>query len=142
MIRKSALFAFAAVAALGIATLSSSPASAGPHGFKGKHFHGKHSHFVHRHRWHRPHWRGHWRRPIYVVSRPVIYRTAPIVYAVPKAGPCTCLTKEYTIEGAVLFKDRCTNEMAMNPPALPQQTALQAPVQPQYAPQPQAPAQQ
>src|SRR5689334_17084486 len=32
------------------------------------------------------------------------------------AGPCTCLTKEYTSEGAVLFKDRCTNEMAMNPP--------------------------
>ena len=29
-------------------------------------------------------------------------------------GPCTCLSKEYTQEGAVLFKDRCTNEAAMN----------------------------
>ena len=43
---------------------------------------------------------------------------------------CTCLTKEYTPEGAVLFKDICTNEAAINPPArLPQQTG--------YAPQPQ-----
>jgi hypothetical protein len=33
------------------------------------------------------------------------------------------LTKEYTPEGAVLFKDRCTNEAAMNPPPpAPQQT--------------------
>ena len=42
--------------------------------------------------------------PAYAVARPAV------------AGPCTCLTKEYTPEGAVLFKDRCTNEMAMNPP--------------------------
>jgi hypothetical protein len=39
------------------------------------------------------------------------------------------LSKEYTPEGAVLFKDRCTSEMAMNPPAAaPQQTS--------YAPAP------
>ena len=70
--------------------------------------------------------------PTYVASRPV-------------AGPCTCLSKEYTPDGAVLFKDRCTNEMAMNPPSAPQQTG-QAEVQQQTAqyqqqyvqPQPQA----
>jgi hypothetical protein len=58
--------------------------------------------------------------PTYVVSRPVISRP----------GPCTCLSKEYTQEGAVLFKDRCTSEMAINPPLqAPQQTG--AVVQPQ-----------
>ena len=50
--------------------------------------------------------------PAYVASRPVA--AAP--------GPCTCLSKEYTQEGVVVFKDRCTNEMAMNPPPAPQQT--------------------
>ncbi len=37
-----------------------------------------------------------------------------------KDRPHTCLSKEYTPEGAVLFKDRCTTEMAMNPPAVAQ----------------------
>lgn len=60
--------------------------------------------------------------PTYVASRPVA--AAP--------GPCTCLSKEYTPEGAVLFKDRCTNEMAMNPPPAPQQTG-EADVQQQTA---------
>ena len=46
-------------------------------------------------------------------------------------GPCTCLSKEYTPDGRVLFKDRCTNEAAMNPPIItPQQTgSIDAPVQ-------------
>jgi hypothetical protein len=44
-------------------------------------------------------------RPIYpVVARPV-------------ASTCTCLVKEYLPNGAVLFRDVCTNESAMNPPA-------------------------
>ena len=57
-------------------------------------------------------------RPVYVASRPV-------------AGPCTCLSKEYTSDGRVLFKDLCTNEAAINPPVVaPQQTgAIDAPVQ-------------
>ena len=60
--------------------------------------------------------------PIYrpvpvVVSRPVYVAARPVV-ATP--GPCTCLSKEYTPEGAVLFKDRCTTEMAMNPPSVAQ----------------------
>ena len=46
--------------------------------------------------------------PTYVVSRPVA------------AAPAPCLSKEYTQEGAVLFKDRCTGEMAMNPPVVTQ----------------------
>jgi hypothetical protein len=67
-------------------------------------------------RWHRPVWYGY-----SYVPRPV-------------AGPCTCLSKEYTPEGAVLFKDRCTNEMAMNPPpAPPQQTGALDQQQPQAA---------
>jgi hypothetical protein len=49
-------------------------------------------------------------RPVYVAARPVSYTP----------GPCTCLSKEYTPQGAVLFKDRCTTEMAMNPPAVAQ----------------------
>ena len=48
-------------------------------------------------------------------------RTPPTAPRVVAPGPCTCLSKEYTPEGAVLFKDRCTNEAAINPPA-PQQT--------------------
>ena len=47
-------------------------------------------------------------RPVYVAARPVA--STP--------GPCTCLSKEYTQEGAVVFKDRCTAEMAMNPPVV------------------------
>ncbi|MSO68358.1 MAG: hypothetical protein EXQ82_11320 [Pseudolabrys sp.] len=39
----------------------------------------------------------------------------PVRYAVPVAGPCTCLTKDYTPEGTVVFKDLCTKEMASAP---------------------------
>jgi hypothetical protein len=58
--------------------------------------------------------------PIYkpvpvVVSRPVYVAARPVSYT---PGPCTCLSKEYTQEGAVVFKDRCTAEMAMNPPVV------------------------
>jgi hypothetical protein len=72
-----------------------------------------------------PHVKPKWPKPpVHVhVHRRVIY-AAPAVYAVSRPaapGPCTCLSKEYTQEGAVLFKDRCTNEMAMNPPPPPQQ---------------------
>jgi hypothetical protein len=52
------------------------------------------------------------------------------------------LSKEYTQEGAVLFKDNCTNEMAMNPPAeSPGPAAEVAPQQPQAAYVPQYPPQ-
>jgi hypothetical protein len=69
----------------------------------------------------------HWKHPrIWYVPRPVVYGTpAPVV----STSRCTCLTKEYTPEGAVLFKDVCTNEAAMNPPAVA--PAPTAQVQPQ-----------
>jgi len=151
MFKKSTLLALAGALTLGVAMLS--PVSADAKGFHGggghgggMKFHGGggfkgHGHFHgHRHpgirihpRWPRPHWHVHYRRHYWV---------APVAtYAVARpavAGPCTCLTKEYTPEGAVLFKDRCTSEMAMNPPAAaPQQTSYApAPVY-QTAPQPQ-----
>jgi hypothetical protein len=43
-------------------------------------------------------------RPVTLVSRPVV-------------STCNCLTKEYTQEGQVVFKDVCTQEMAMAPVA-------------------------
>jgi hypothetical protein len=56
--------------------------------------------------------------------------TAYSAVRVATPGPCTCLSKEYTPEGAVLFKDRCTNEAAMNPPVpAPQQTGALDPQQ-------------
>ncbi len=61
---------------------------------------------VHNHHFH---WRYVWRhgyRPIYI-ERAAYAATAP--------GPCTCLTKEYTPEGVVVFKDLCTKEMASAP---------------------------
>jgi len=128
MFRKSALLAVAASAALGLALLGSNDAFArghgggggghggghgmhggGGHGMHGgggfRHVHGHYRHW-HRHyvRWHRPLVYGYTGTATYAVARPAV------------AGPCTCLTKEYTPEGAVLFKDRCTNETAMNPP--------------------------
>ena len=140
MFRKSALLAVAASAALGLALLASTDALArghggghggghGIHGGGGMRMHGgggfRHVHRHHRH-WHRHYVR--WHRPLvygytsYAVARPAV------------AGPCTCLTKEYTPEGAVLFKDRCTNEMAMNPP-LQQSGAIEPQAGPTYAAQ-------
>ena len=123
MIRKSALLAVAATAALGFALLNPTLASA--HGHKGHHGHGHHGHHHHghhhhgHHHHHRRHWHVHYRyRPYYYAARPVI--STP--------GPCTCLSKEYTPQGQVLFKDRCTNEAAINPP-LQQQSAVEAPQQ-------------
>ncbi len=43
--------------------------------------------------------------------RPVRYGAVQVV----SNGPCTCLTKDYTPEGQVVFKDLCTKEMAMAP---------------------------
>ena len=68
---------------------------------------------------HRPHWhwRFGWRRNYWLT--PVV--TTGVATGVIATGPgwnrCSCLTKEYTQEGAVVFKDLCTKESAMNPPA-------------------------
>jgi len=59
-----------------------------------------HPHFHHHYRYV---WRHGYVRPIGYVAR----ATEP--------GPCTCLTKEYTPDGTVVFKDLCTKEMASAP---------------------------
>jgi hypothetical protein len=128
---KSTIVAFAAVAALGTTMLTATTTSADAHGFHGHRGHRGVSHVGFRH----PHWHGHrhyWRhRHVYYVPRPVIYAARPVVYgAAPVVNRCTCLTKEYTPEGAVLFKDICTNEAAISPPPAPVQTGMVAPQAP------------
>jgi hypothetical protein len=93
---------------------------------------------------HRPHFRPHWCHRLYAHCRvhvrwprPLLY-TAPVVattYAVAPlaAAPaprCTCLTKEYTQDGLVVFKDVCTKEVA-SAPIGNTQTQLQLPAQQQ-----------
>ena len=151
MIRKSTLLAVAASAALGLAMLAPVSASAkgghggghggGGHGMHGGGHHGHGGgHHVHR-RHHHPHWHVRWHRPIWYGVRPVYTAYSTRIVS---PGPCTCLSKEYTPEGAVLFRYRCTNEAAMNPPApAPQQTGALEPQGQQYSqqyvqPQPQA----
>ena len=76
-----------------------------------------HVHFWPRWWW----WRHAWRRPYWIapvvvgggVATAATYASTPA----PATSTCTCLTKQYTPQGAVVFKDVCTNEMAMNPPA-------------------------
>ena len=151
MLRKSILLAVSATASLGFAVFNPSLAEARGHGHGGghggggmhrggggHHGHGHRGHHGghHHHRHHR-HWYVRWHRPVWY-GYGYSYAARPAV-----AGPCTCLSKEYTPEGAVLFKDRCTNEMAMNPPpqqtgALDQQQPPQAAYQQQVVqPQPQ-----
>ncbi len=136
MIRKSLLLAVAAAATFGASMLMTSTADArgfGP-GARGP-SHGpsfsranfvRHPGFHHHH--HR-HWHAHWRYPrIWYYPRPIYtgYAAAPL--AAPVANTCNCLTKQYTQDpsnpgvNVVVFKDVCTGELAMNPPA-------QAPVQ-------------
>ena len=90
-------------------------------------------HFRHIHL--RPHWchRFPWRCKVHVRwPRPIIYGAAPVIAAAtyaaaPVAAPaprCTCLTKEYTPEGLVVFQDVCTKEVASAPVGT---TALPAP---------------
>ncbi len=139
MFRKSTMLAIAAAASFGLAMASAGTASAKPnYPHNGKiaqpkmmpkpHFPkgppkivmprpNKPPHF-HPH-WPKkpPHWHVHVRHPrVWYAPRPVVYgAVAPVVTATNR---CSCLVKEYTPEGAVLFRDVCTNEMAMNPPAI------------------------
>ena len=48
-----------------------------------------------------------------VVERPII-RPVNLVQR-PVVTTCNCLTKEYTQDGQVMFKDLCTQEMALAP---------------------------
>jgi hypothetical protein len=167
---RSAMFALAAVTALGLGALVTTTDSADARGFHGNggfksgggnfgrvhigggrhlggirpigrpHFRpGLHRPGLHRpgltlgHRWPivrphfhpRPHWcwRFPWRckvgirwpRPI-IVGAPVIAATTyAVAPAVATARPCNCLTKEYTPDNLVVFKDLCTKEVASAP---------------------------
>ena len=80
------------------------------------------------HRWHH-HCRIHvrWPRPV-IYGAPVVatsYAVAPVAAAAPR---CTCLTKEYTQDGLVVFQDVCTKEVA-SAPIGNTQTQLQLPQQ-------------
>lgn len=92
MSRKSIL-SLVAIGALAAATLVSGAAMAHGHGGHGGH--------------------GHYRHLVRIHS----YYVRPVGYAVRtvQPGPCTCLTKNYTPEGLVVFKDQCTKEMASAP---------------------------
>jgi len=61
----------------------------------------EHRHFV---RWHNHFW-----------VRPVGYAVRGVEIGTVAPGPCTCLTKNYTPEGIVVFEDLCTKEMASAP---------------------------
>jgi hypothetical protein len=82
--------------------------------------HRPHIRIGHRHpNWCRFHGRCHihvrWHRPWIYGSTGVVatsYAVAPVA-AAPR--PCTCLTKEYTPDNLVVFKDVCTKEVASAP---------------------------
>ena len=66
-----------------------------------------------------PHWgfhhhdHGHWvfRFGRWIVVDDVVDE-APAIVTAPTPGPCTCLTKNYTPSGLVVFADVCTKESA------------------------------
>jgi hypothetical protein len=96
-----------AVAALAVATFGSGAAQAGgggggsPHGGHGGHGGpGMHGHY---------HWH-HWAHYDHIYVRPVSYAVRTTT-----PGPCTCLTKNYTPDGKVVFADLCTKESASAP---------------------------
>jgi hypothetical protein len=88
----------------------------------------------------RPHWcwRFPWRckvgirwpRPIIVGAPVVAATTYAVAPAVTTARPCNCLTKEYTPDNLVVFKDLCTKEVA-SAPVGNTQVQLPAPAQQQ-----------
>lgn len=91
---------------------------------------------------HHPHgyWRIGWRRHYWVPPVVATGVATGIVAAAPAWNRCSCLTKEYTPEGVVVFKDLCTKETAMNPPAVTQSSydpsqepTVQGSLQPQVA---------
>ena len=109
------ILSLAAVATLAIAAIPTGQAYAhgggGHPGGGGGHPGGGHpghiGHVGHNHWHHNFHFR-------YVHDRLYV---RPVGYAVRSVGPgpCTCLTKNYTPEGMVVFQDLCTKEMASAP---------------------------
>jgi hypothetical protein len=80
-------------------------------------------------RWHRCGIHVRWYRPwVYGVGVATTYAVAPTTVAAAPAPSCTCLTKEYTPDNLVVFKDVCTKEVASAPIG---NTAVQLPAPPQ-----------
>jgi hypothetical protein len=78
-------------------------------------------------RWHRCGIHVRWYRPWgYGVA--TTYAVAPTTVEAAPAPTCTCLTKEYTPDNLVVFKDVCTKEVASAPIG---NTAVQLPAPPQ-----------
>lgn len=104
------ILSLAAVTTLAMAAIVSGPALAHNGGGKnGGGHNGGHNggHHVDNHWHHNFHFRYAHDR-LYV--RPVGYAVRSV-----EPGPCTCLTKNYTPEGMVVFQDLCTKEMASAP---------------------------
>jgi hypothetical protein len=130
MFTRTTFLALASVAAFGAALITST-SSADAGGFGRRHFAKSFHHHGHFHRHH------HYRHSYHYGYRPYIYgggaaAIAAPAYAVAAPTARTCLTKEYTADKLVVFKDLCTKEMV----AAPLRGAPQAAAQPQAAPQP------
>ena len=125
IVSRTGMFALAAVAALAFAGLSVTDASAKPNwGGGGGNWGGGGGKWGCGNHWGHNHWR--WRRHFYYAAPAIA--TGYVGYRAAQPNLCTCLTKEYTPEGQVVFKDRCTNEMAMAPvPGVQQQGAAPSP---------------
>ena len=97
------------------ALLSGSANAMGGHGGNGHNIPNSHPHphpYPHPH----PNWHPTWHPQVHF--RPVYERgyVRTVGVAAPVAeGLCTCLTKGYTPDGLVVFKDLCTKEMASAP---------------------------
>lgn len=94
-------------------------------------------HHVYRPNWCRFHGRCgihvRWHRPL-IYTGGLVATTYAVAPTVATAKPCTCLTKEYTPDNLVVFKDQCTKEVA-SAPAGNTQVQLQLPPQQEPAPQ-------
>jgi hypothetical protein len=67
-------------------------------------------------RWHRCGIHVRWYRPwLYGGVAATTYAVAPTTVTAAPAPSCTCLTKEYTPDNLVVFKDVCTKEVASAP---------------------------
>lgn len=107
------ILGLAAVATLATAALASGSADAAFQRGNGGHVNLRP--LVHRlppPNFHRPHFHDHVR--IHRIYERGYVRPVGLVQTVTD-GPCTCLWKGYTPEGAVVFKDLCTKEMASAP---------------------------
>ncbi len=73
------------------------------------------------------HWNNHWvfRHHDRFAHLRYVQPVVTDVVRVATPGPCTCLTKGYTPEGMVVFKDQCTKEMAAAPVNGPDQAQIE-----------------